>query len=309
MYIHPESLLDKTKRLHVLVTRKYGARLRIKVLKKKEEMLKAVIEIDANDRVLKALKKLGIKLTKKPIPALFSKEVLAELSYKIKKPKPIGLGENNEIIFVDDSAPIGVDDKYLAMAIVKEPVLWLDFKGDFFPVEAGYKEYFGFGIPTSQTKIQNIANALASLLKTRPEDIITAMSPQREIMTDTELKIVNPLNQFFEWKVLSEEKTYFGNKNYMDLSGLPHTLQRGALIIATHVWDYDMVIHIPKAWQWVVDIVRYRSGTIILCDTARGLNVPSIICGGKLVRKISFMGSLVVLEKNIKVFWELGKNA
>ncbi len=291
----------------ICVAKRYGLKIRVHVYGKKSGYILAAVCVEGDPRIISALKKIGLKIAKKPVMGLFDKKILAMLQYSPKKPIPVGLGENNEIVNVDKAFPIAVDDKYLAMAIVEKPVLWLDFKGDSFPVEAGYKEYSGFGIPTSQTKIQNIANGLAPLLKTKPENIISAMNTQKDIMADVELRIVDPLKQFFDWKILSEEKVLFENENYIDLSGLPLMLQKGALIIATHIWDYDMVIHIPRAWKWVADIVKYRGGTIIVCETARGLNIQNIISENKLIRKTNFMGSTVILEKDLKIFWDLSE--
>ena len=309
LYIHPKSLV-KRKRIYLPAIKRYGAKIRVHVLgrhRSDSNLVRASIEVVGDKGLIKAIRRLGIKLTKKPAPAYFSIRVLAEISHTIKEPYPIGIGELGEIVNVDVSLPIATDNIAYALAIAGEPVLWVDYMGDQTPLQCGFVEYDGFPVPKSPRKIHEIADVLARLLRVKKDNVMASLSGEREhIMGDVELKIVDPLDDLRKWRILTDSSGSLGVRSYIDFSGLPSTLQQISLAIATGMWDGWIIIHTPRAWGWIEDSVKYRSRTLVVCGTAQGFNFPNIILGDKLVKKIRFLDRIVIVEKPFEPFWRLG---
>lgn len=301
MYIHPKSLAKPINRIYLNTAKQLGAKIKITTYGKTQEKIKAVISIEGDKQLIKALKKLGIKLTNKPIPALFSTKILAQLHSKTKKPIPIGVGQHKQIIEIDGEYPIAVSDEKYALVLAKEPILWLDYVGGGPP--SGFRELSGLPLPRTPSKAHTIAERLAKLLKARKDAILVSLK-RVEVMEDEEI-VISPhvLDDWWEWKIFVEDE-YLDIRSYIDFSGLPKTLQVGTLIVAS-VLDRWLIIRIPKAWRWVENVIRYRSKTIIICSDPWRYNVPSIIMDGKVIRKINFMGKTVAIEENFTPFWDL----
>ncbi len=300
MYIHPKSLAKPINRIYLNTAKQFGAKIRITTYgKTQERLVKAVVEIDGDRQLIRSLNRLGIKTTKKPIPALFSIKILAEMAYKMRNPIPIGVGEHKQILHVDASYPIATTRREYGATIPRNPVLWVDYRGDSPPTN--YRECTGLPIPSSPTKKHQIAERIAKLLKSRKDTVLASLS-SKEYMEDEEMAM-DVLKDFRSWKVLSEEEE-FGRKNYIDFSGLPRSLQVGSLIIAS-MFDVWLVVDVPRAWKWVEEILRYRANTLVVCPNAAGFNFPNIIMDGKLIRKINFMNHVVIIEENLTPFWEL----
>ena len=238
-YIHPKSL-SRRHRIYIETAKMLGAKIIASILEWRsgEKYIRALVEIDADAEIIKALKRLGIKVSRKKYPAYFSPVVLAELIDRINNPYPIGVGELGQVIYVDVDAPIALDNPYLALAIVDGNVLWLDYRGDETPLKAGFKEVEGLGIPRSPSRIGNIANDIARLLGVRPE-VITAsfMHTGEDILEDEELKISSPIDPLFRWMVVVRDRI-LGGKIYIDFSGLPRKMQVCSLKIALNIWDW-----------------------------------------------------------------------
>ena len=309
LYIHPKSL-TREKRIYLPAIRRYGARIRVRVLgrhRSDNNLVRAVVEIVGDKEVIRAVRRLGIKLVKKPISAYFDLRVLAEIVYSEKDPYPVGVGEFGEIVCVDVSLPVAVDDPAYALAIVDGPVLWVDFRGDQIPLKFDFREYAGFSMPRSPRVIHNIADGLASILRIRPDNIVGAfLEERREIMSDVEFKIVDPLKDLREWKVIVEDSEPLCGRCYIDFSGLPNTLQHAALVIAVAVWNSWLVLDVPRAWRWLENHIRYRSRTLVVCKTAFGFDFPNIIIGDKIVRKVKLLDRVVITERPFEPFWRLG---
>ena len=299
MYIHPKSLAKPINRIYLNTAKQLGAKIKITTYgKTQEKLIKAVISIEGDKQLIRALNKLGIKTTRKPIPALYSLKVLAEIAYKMRNPIPIGVGAHKQIVFVDSSYPIATTKKEFGVAIPREPVLWIDYMGNGSP--PSYREYTGLPIPTSPTKRHQIAERIAKLLRTRKDAVLASLS-SGEYMEDEEVTM-DVLRDFKSWKVFSDDEE-FGRRNYIDFSGLPRTLQIGLLIVAS-MFDGWLIVDAPRAWKWIEEILRYRANTLVLCPNAMGFNFPSIITEGKLIRKINFM-TLIVVTEEITPFWDI----
>jgi len=308
LYIHPKSLRPE-KRIYIPVLKRRGLDIRVRIIGRYRDkgIVRAVVEVEGDDELVRAVRKLGIKLTEKPIPAYFSTRVLAEISYTSREEYPIGIGELGEIIHIDVSAPVATDNIVYAFAIAEEPILWIDYKGDQTPLQYGFVEYEGLYVPRSPKKIHEIADILARVLKAKKDTIIGSLLGRKEVMEDIELRIADPLEDLRKWHILMDSPKKFGARNYIDFSGLPSMMLQVSLAIATVVWDGWMIINTPRAWGWIEDPVRYRARTLVVCDTAQGLNFTNIILEGKLIRKIRFLNKTVIIEKKFEPFWRLGE--
>ena len=306
MYVHPQSLRDPIKRLYLKESRLLGLKIRVEILGKKNHYWRCTIGVEAEPSAIRALKRLGIKVSKHKIPALFSGKVLAELVNTWKKRIPVGIGPKGEVIYIGIDRPIATNNPKIVMGIADTPVLWIDLKGDEFPLGIGYKECSGIPLPSSETKMHNLANSLAKLLRTSPERVLSAIKSRiGGVLEDKELVIGTPaVDSLFEWGIITtEEEPYL--RSYIDFSGLPYKMAICAVAIVNAVWDHYLVVRIPRAWRWVTKILEYRAKTIIYCDNPQTLNIPTIVLEDKVILKLRFKDTTEIIEKNYTPFWKI----
>ncbi len=303
VYVHPSSLDDTLKRAYIVASRTLGVRFRLRYFGERDGYHRCVLEAIAEKKLLKALKKLGIRLCRRPILALLSNKALASILDIPKEPIPIGVGEHGEIIYGDCSMLVGVDDQRLALALCDRPVLWLDFAGDDLPRMFGYSEICGLRMPSEGTILWRMAEALSNMLNVKPREIVEAVSG-RSILSDVELGVGDPLSDLRRWWVLVEKQEYY-EKNYVDFSGLPGHIQRAAILVASTLWEHWLVIHIPRSWRWVGEALKSRRRTIVVCPHPRGLPAHTIveISRNMITRRIIFRGRLLEYERPFRPIW------
>ncbi len=306
VYIHPRSLRETIKREYLKVCRLFGSKILIEILGRKDQYWRCIVGLEADPAVVDGLKKLGVRITKKRIPALFSTKVLADLANIQKIRKPIGLGQNGEIIYVDVSKPIATSDIRLAIGIADTPTLWLDFKGDPSPARFGYREYLGLPIPSSETKLFDLSSVLAKIYRTSLENVLAGLKARISgILEDKEIIVeTSVIDSIFEWSILATEDT-LGRKNYIDFSGLPLKMAICAISMAAIIWDDYLIVRLPAPWWWVSKILINRPKTIVCCDEPISLGLPITVLEDKVVEKLRFKGTTETIEKRFKPFWML----
>ncbi len=306
MYINPKSLRDPLRREYLKASRKFGANIGIRILGSSEGYLRAVIEIEASAELIRALKSLGVDISKKPIPARFSARVLAEIAEKNLEEIPIGIGERGNIVRVDVSKPIATNCDEAALLLLEDHTLWVDFVGNQIPLEAGFVEIDGFPIPRSETKLYNLASVIARISKRNEDQVIGAIKAHiARIISDEEISIspIPEVDELFRWRVLVDEGA-MPKKAYIDLTGLPMTLQRLALKIAVAMWTHMLIVALPSPWNWVAKLLK-RKHVVLLTGNPQRLDVPTIITENTIIKRVPLGDKIVNIESRYEPFWKL----
>lgn len=304
-YINPKSIRDPIRREYLKAAEKFGAEIRVKVLEITESFARAIVEIEASKELLRALRHLGISFSKEPMPARFSFRSLVQLLEKTVEEIPIGLGENSNVIRVDVSKPVAVDDLRIALYLSRQPLLLVDLVGDQIP-DPEFTEIDGFPIPSSETKLYDLASILARAFNKKVEQIVGVIKAKVQKLTADEETILLPMpeiDELFRWAVLVEEGQ-IPPKAYIDLTGLPLIQQRLALKIAASILTHDLIIVLPYPWKWIAKSIRRRH-TFIVAKEPQELDFPTIITDNKVIKRVVVKGRIMSREINYEPFWKI----
>ena len=308
-YVDPRSLRDPLKRIYLNAARRFGAEIRIRVLGESEGYIEAIIEVEGSEDLIIALRHLGIRMSKRPIPAKFSERAIAEILEKISEDVPIGLGEKGEIIRVDIAKPIATNSIEAAFFLTQEKSLWIDFAGDPEPLDIGFEEIDGLPISRSETKLHNLASVIAHAFGRSEDQIFRAIKAHiTGIMQDEEIQITSTpeVEKLFKWRVIVENEAV-PKRAYIDFTGLPMTLQRAALRIAPMIWAHQLIVALPSPWSWVMRVLRRRH-TVILTPDPQKLDAPTIILDDRVIKKVALAGEATVIERKYKPLWHFARS-
>ncbi|MHA1616638.1 MAG: hypothetical protein ACTSX9_04965 [Candidatus Njordarchaeales archaeon] len=234
-YVDPKCLRKRINREYLRTSRSYGAYIKVNLYGKRRVSEKTYIEaslvIRADESLIKSLKKLGLKFSKKEKRGLFEPPVLASLLRKFSKVEiPIGVSRDEErIIRVPWPARILTDSPLsaLTVSVFAENAIWIDYLGVAEYVLEIFEE--GEGVPLNiipagaredlakiiarKTIGERFSNEIAKILKGETE----------QLESDEEIAMIGPehnaLAEILEWKILSFEKELMKDYLYVDISG------------------------------------------------------------------------------------------
>ncbi|MEM4677103.1 MAG: hypothetical protein QXY55_04350 [Candidatus Korarchaeota archaeon] len=307
-YVNPKFLKDSIKRDYLKASEKFGAEIRVRILEIIEPYARAIIEVNAPKELLRALKHLGIGFSKEPMPAKFSFRVLVQLLEKISEGVPIGIGDRGNIVRVDISKPIAVDDIRAALYLSGQQLLWIDLVGNQIP-SAEFIEIDGFPVPTSETKLYDLASILARAFNKRVEHIVGIIKAKLQKLMADEEAILMPMpeiDELFRWSVLVEDEQ-LPQRAYLDLTGLPAVQQKLALEIATNMWPYDLVVALPYPWRSAIKLLKRGHVTIVTRDPLE-LDVPTVITENRVVKRVVIEGRNISGEIKCRPLWKIASS-
>jgi len=290
-YIHPKSLIKRINREYLLVARRYGVKIMINVYGekriKKKRYLDASVSVDTDEDMLKILKKVGIKFSKKEERGLFSPSVLAHLLREEGIEEiPIGISKKKDrILRIPWPSRILTDSPWIAtiLSLFSTSVVWIDYLGlPDYTLEI-FEEVEGFPVELIPTGArEDLARVIAK--KTIGMRYVSEISRflregSKGLEEDEEIAMIGPeqsaLSELVIWKILSFKEKPSSNKLYIDITGASKFsfMIAGTAALLSNI--DTIILSAPHYDKDLEPLIRERNGVVyVLPDIPEEEELP-----------------------------------
>lgn len=321
-FVDPRSLSKRFNRRILKTAMNYGLSVKIKTYKKRivnERVLyDASILVEAeNPDILKALKKLGVSLTKKEKRALVSQTVLADLEFQYNYDYPIGVSlDESHFIFVSKNDRIYLQEDFLlasCIGLCSNNSLWIDYIGVYDVIELGFQEIEGIPIKSlPKGSLEDFSRLLAkkTIGERYASDILDALLKESSLEMDEELPLVsremNIVMDLHKWKAITVAEEDFKGHHYIDIIEAPRHILWSTFLAGLLSEKEIVILSIDRIDKDLIELIKMRKGVIIVGREACSYpDLFSVIIKKEndkyqLLRNITYKDTRVTLRESFR---------
>jgi len=318
-YVDPTSLKSKKSRvLFKRLVRKYGSyevNYREHPRKYHSNFLPTVIKVNGNKELIRLLKKVKIRVSKKPIPALVDVKIIADLIHEFKvKTKPVGVDKNKEyIVYAPARGKILCDDPGVALFLIRgERVMWIESRNlDLTPLLAEIPS-----IPMKSISPKLISDLALAFSRITIGDryvegiqrILTEglATEAEELTKEEELTVVSPeeklVKELVDWGVIKFSVGELYPRAFIDVSGTPLKCQWFAVLFGL-LSDYDYVV--VNGVKWNSKLASFLRSNLIWVGNAPDKYFDFIIKDSRIHYKVNVLDREVEITEEFIPFHKL----
>lgn len=323
MFVDPASLASRERRrVFKYAVRKLGGAVelrtfplprRISRLISSPYFVLASIRVSGSEELMKVLRKLKFKLSKRPVVRPTDVRILADLELNVKE-KPVGVSlDGSRLVFAPAEGLIHVTDPRLAALLIygERSVLWIEARGMSLD-DLGLQRLPHVPLASiSRRLVSDISLALATLTVGRQhaeriESALSSLKPEveeEEEMTEILAGPQSVVDALVKWRIVSPESGEIPERAYIDVTGAPYVVQLFALLFGL-LSGYEYVV--VNGVMYTRRLVDYIRPTIIWVSRDPPDESFSVSITDSRVRvRVDFRGQPVILEETFRPFWEL----